>query len=54
MMGDVKGKTVLDLGCGEGYYSRVFAELGAQVTGIDFSEEIVNAAIEEELKRLSE
>ena len=50
MMGDVKGKNVLDLGCGEGYYSRFFAELGAHVTGIDFSEDMVNAASEEELR----
>ncbi len=50
MMGDVKRKKVLDLGCGEGYYSRVFAELGAHVTGIDFSEEMVNAASEEEIR----
>ncbi len=51
MMGYVEGKFVLDLGCGEGYYSRVFAELGAKVTGIDFSEEMVKAASEEELRR---
>ncbi|NIU82692.1 MAG: methyltransferase domain-containing protein, partial [Candidatus Thorarchaeota archaeon] len=46
----MKRKKVLDLGCGEGYYSRVFAELGAHVTGIDFSEEMVNAASEEEIR----
>jgi 2-polyprenyl-3-methyl-5-hydroxy-6-metoxy-1,4-benzoquinol methylase len=34
-----KGKLVLDIGCGGGIYSRVWAELGAtKVIGIDFSE----------------
>lgn len=30
-------KTLCDLGCGPGLYTRRFAELGAEVTGIDFS-----------------
>ena len=32
---DVAGKRVLDLGCGEGRYSRALAQRGADVTGID-------------------
>jgi SAM-dependent methyltransferase len=32
------GKRVCDLGCGPGLYSTRFADLGAEVSGIDFSE----------------
>jgi len=51
MMGEVRGKQVLDVGCGEGYFSRVFAEMGAKVTGVDFSETLIEAALEEELRK---
>lgn len=51
MMGDVRGKQVLDIGCGEGYFSRVFADMGAKVTGVDFSETLIEAALEEELRK---
>jgi len=34
-MGDVAGKRILDLGCGEGRYARGLAQLGADVTAID-------------------
>jgi 2-polyprenyl-3-methyl-5-hydroxy-6-metoxy-1,4-benzoquinol methylase len=35
--GDVEGRTLLDLGCGTGEYTRFFASRGAQVVGIDQS-----------------
>lgn len=35
MLPDLRGKCVLDLGCGEGRYSRVLKAKGARVTGID-------------------
>ncbi|MGR8978614.1 MAG: class I SAM-dependent methyltransferase [Gammaproteobacteria bacterium] len=35
---EVKGKAMLEIGCGTGRISRWFASLGATVTGIDFSE----------------
>lgn len=48
MVGDVKGKRVLDLGCGEGSTSRLLARAGADVTGIDISEGLIEAALDEE------
>ena len=40
-LGDVSGKTVLDLGCGDGGYSRELARRGAIVTAIDCAEKAV-------------
>ncbi len=40
------GHSVLDLGCGEGYYSRLLARMGAKVTGIDLSAKMIAAARE--------
>ena len=38
------GKTVLDDGCGPGFFSAILAELHNDVTGIDYSEEMVEKA----------
>ena len=38
MLGDVDGKRILDVGCGEGGYARELAQRGADVTGVDGSE----------------
>jgi SAM-dependent methyltransferase len=43
---DVNGKRVLDAGCGEGYFCRKLARLGARVTGVDFSREMLSLAEE--------
>ncbi len=44
---DVRGKRVLDIGCGGGIYSKALAEMGAAtVTGVDFSEEALKGARE--------
>lgn len=52
-LGDVKGKYILDLGCGEGVYSRALSKQGAIVTAVDCSETlttyVTNKAIEEGL-----
>ena len=41
---DVAGQRILDIGCGTGRLSRLLAENGALVTGIDFSERTVEIA----------
>jgi ubiquinone/menaquinone biosynthesis C-methylase UbiE len=42
--GDVSGLTVLDAGCGTGYLSKKLYDQGARVTGIDFSERMIEIA----------
>lgn len=37
MLGDIDGRCVCDLGCGEGFLSRILASRGARVRGIDIS-----------------
>src|SRR5947208_16303026 len=44
LLGDVRGKNVLDLGCGEGGYARELAKRGARVTGVDGSPRLVEVA----------
>jgi 2-polyprenyl-3-methyl-5-hydroxy-6-metoxy-1,4-benzoquinol methylase len=48
-IGPADGLAVLDAGCGEGYLSRILAEKGAKVTGIDSSAELIKAARSHEL-----
>ncbi len=40
----IEGRRVLDLGCGPGHDSYKFAELGFDVTGIDYSKEMIKQA----------
>jgi len=44
----VAGKLVLDLGCGEGYCSRMLSQRGAHVVGLDLSERMITLAREAE------
>lgn len=44
LLGNLKGKNVLDLGCGGGQLSISLALRGAKVTGIDFSEKQIRYA----------
>lgn len=42
--GDLRGKDILDVGCGAGLLSEAMSELGATVTGIDASAHTLGAA----------
>ncbi len=46
ILGDINQKNVLDIGCGQGYFSRLLAEMGANVTGLDISPELIEKAKE--------
>ena len=48
MLPDVAGLRVLDVGCGEGYNTRLLADRGARVVGIDIAERFVEHAIASE------
>ncbi|MHA1204485.1 MAG: class I SAM-dependent methyltransferase [Candidatus Heimdallarchaeaceae archaeon] len=42
LIGDVKGLSILDAGCGNGYLARKLAKIGAKVTGVDFSKNFID------------
>lgn len=44
LMGDLKGKSILDVGCGDGLNAVMFAKLGAKVVGIDVSPSAIETA----------
>ena len=44
LLGDVRGKTVLDYGCGDGANTLLLARQGAQVKALDISPELTNIA----------
>jgi 2-polyprenyl-3-methyl-5-hydroxy-6-metoxy-1,4-benzoquinol methylase len=46
LLGNLEGRLVLDLGCGEGENSVLLARLGATVTGLDISPKAIEAARE--------
>ncbi|PJJ27241.1 class I SAM-dependent methyltransferase [Lacrimispora celerecrescens] len=46
-----KYRQLLDIGCGPGIYAERYAQMGYQVTGIDFSKRSINYAIESAKKR---
>ena len=41
---NIKGKNILDLGCGQGYFSRIMTKQDAVVTGIDLSKDLIKIA----------
>ena len=52
LLGDIRGATVLDLACGDGFYTRKIKQAGAlEVTGVDLSAEMIKLAEEEERTR---
>lgn len=46
MLGDIKGKKVLDLACGQGVFTDTLASLRADTVGIDISKELIAIAKE--------
>lgn len=49
LLGSVHGKTVLDLACGDGFYTRLIRQAGArQITGVDVSAGMIELAEEQE------
>ena len=44
MIGIVKGETVFDLACGQGFFSKAFFDAGAKVFGADAGQELVDFA----------
>jgi SAM-dependent methyltransferase len=52
LIGDVGGKRVLDVACGEGYFTRLLRQAGAaEVVGIDISERMIELAREQETRQ---
>ena len=43
-LGNVEGKSAIDIGCGEGRFSRLLSQLGASVTGVDLTETFIERA----------
>lgn len=48
LIGNVRGKTILDAGCGNGYLSRIMARKGAIMTGIEPSNALFKYALAKE------
>jgi SAM-dependent methyltransferase len=48
LVGDLRGREVLDAGCGDGYSTRMLARTGAHMTGVDLSARMIALAQAEE------
>jgi 2-polyprenyl-3-methyl-5-hydroxy-6-metoxy-1,4-benzoquinol methylase len=44
MCGDVRGMSLIDVGCGSGYFAREMARRGARVRGVDISPRMITLA----------
>lgn len=44
LLGDIRGRRVLDAACGPGIYAELLADSGAEVIGFDASEKMVTLA----------
>ncbi len=51
LIGDLAGKSVMDVACGEGFYTRLLRQMGAaRVTGVDLSEKMIELARQQETR----
>jgi len=48
IIGDIKNRNILEIGCGNGYLSRSLAKQGAKVTAIDISSKFIQFATRKE------
>jgi ubiquinone/menaquinone biosynthesis C-methylase UbiE len=53
LVAPTKGDKILDIACGQGFFSRAFAEKGAAVAGVDISAELIAIARKNSPKELS-
>src|SRR3989344_922930 len=44
LLGDLKGRIVLDAACGNGYWSRRLAQKARKVVGVDFTKKLIKVA----------
>jgi SAM-dependent methyltransferase len=52
ILGDLDGKSILELGCGNGFFTRLLKQNGAaQVVGVDLSEKMLESAIQQETRK---
>jgi 2-polyprenyl-3-methyl-5-hydroxy-6-metoxy-1,4-benzoquinol methylase len=51
MLGNLHGRRVLDAGCGQGYFSRMLADRGAEVVGVEPGQSLIAYAVEREAQR---
>ena len=48
LLGNIKDKTILDAGSGEGYLSRLLAQRGAKMTAVEPTSGLINHSIQRE------
>ncbi|MCX6788906.1 MAG: class I SAM-dependent methyltransferase [bacterium] len=53
MMNLQKGETILDLACGEGFFSRAFAEFDVKIIGVDVARNLIDIAKKTPSKRIA-
>jgi len=47
-----KGKRIIDIACGQGFFSKIYAEGGGEVLGVDISSELIKIAQKNESEKL--